>query len=473
MNRSCAAVVLVLMSGAMAVAPRAQDSRVTRNPRVVTTQGPESFHMRVLATGLSGPWEVTWGPDGFLWVTERIGKQVVRINPVDGSKKIALTIEEVQQSLSQDGLLGMALHPDLLKGDGSDYVYVAYTYDSDPGPDLARRMKVRRYTYNAAEGQLANPVDIITGLPHGTDHGAGRLVFGPDGKLYLSRGDHGNNFAANYCDRNRAQDLPTLAEIQAGDWSAYQGKILRINPDGSIPRDNPVLNGVRSHVYSYGHRNPQGLTFAPGNRLFDSEHGESIDDEVNLVQPARNYGWPLIAGYQDDQSYVYANWSASAPEPCASVRFNLVNPPPSVPRQKESDVHLRDFTPPVKTFFTVPTGYDLRALGNATAAPAGMKVYTSRAIPGWRNSLLLTTMISGVVFRLPLTDDSRNPVGTPVAYFKSGNRYRDIAVSPDGLRFYLATDPDGRTVGTTGALTSELANPDSLLEFTYTRTGTR
>jgi glucose/arabinose dehydrogenase len=127
----------------------------------------------------------------------------------------------------------------------------------------------------------------------------------------------------------------------------------------------------------------------------------------------------------------------------------------------------------VKTFFTVPTGYDLRALGNATAAPAGMKVYTSRAIPGWRNSLLLTTMISGVVFRLPLTDDPRNPVGSPVAYFKSGNRYRDIAVAPDGLRLYLLTDPDGRTVDSAGALTRELANPNSILEFTYTRAGTR
>jgi len=174
--------------------------------------------------------------------------------------------------------------------------------------------------------------------------------------------------------------------------------------DGSIPRDNPVLNGVRSHIYSYGHRNPQGLVFA-GGQLFDSEHGESIDDEVNLVVPGGNYGWPLIAGYQDDQSYVYANWSASSPQPCASLTFSVFNPPPSVPRQRESAAHVENFKPPVKTFFTVPNTYDLRTLGNATAAPAGMKVYTSREIPGWHHSLLLTSMISGVVFRMPLTDD--------------------------------------------------------------------
>jgi len=460
------AVLVATIAGVMIVAPRAQAPPAT-NPRVITALGPEAFVSRLVATGLSGPWEVTWGPDSFLWVSERIGKRVVRINPATGAQTVAVTIDEVDQTLSQDGLLGMTLHPDLLKGSNRDYVYVAYTYDGDPGAGFVRRMKVRRYTYDRRTERLSNPVDILTNLPHGTDHGAGRLVFGPDGKLYLSRGDQGSNFLANYCNVNHAQDLPTAADVQAKDWTTYQGKILRINPDGSIPSDNPVINGVRSHIYSYGHRNPQGLTFTPGNRLFDSEHGESIDDEVNLVLAGRNYGWPLIAGYQDDQSYVYANWSASAPEPCASLKFDVLNPPPSVPRHKESEFHLPDFMPPARTFFTVPNGYDFRALGNATVAPAGLDVYTSSAIPGWRNSLLLTTMISGVVFRMPLSNDPRNPVGAPVAYFKTGNRYRDIAIAPDGVRFYLATDADGRTVGVDGALTRELVNPDSILEFVY------
>jgi PQQ-dependent dehydrogenase (s-GDH family) len=441
------------------------------NPRVVTVLGPESFVSRVVTADLAGPWEVAWGPDGFLWITERMGKRVIRVNPVDGSRTVAVTIDEVHQTLSQDGLLGMALHPDLLKGKAADYVYVAYTYDGDPGSGADLRMKVRRYTYEPLAQRLSSPVDILAGLPHGTDHGAGRIVFGPDGKLYLSRGDHGNNFLANYCDPIRAQDLPTAAQVQAADWSLYQGKILRINPDGSIPRDNPTLNGVRSHVYSYGHRNPQGLAFA-GNRLFESEHGESIDDEVNLIVAGGNYGWPLIAGHQDDQSYTYANWSASSPEPCASLKFNVLNPPPSVPRQRESETHLPNFVPPQRTFFTVPNSYDLRASGNATAAPAGVDVYTSRAIPGWRHSLLMASMISGVVFRMPLTDDRRTPVGAPVAYFKTGNRYRDIAVAPDGLRLYVVTDTNGRTVGPSGALTQQLANPGAVLEFKYTGAGT-
>jgi len=126
----------------------------------------------------------------------------------------------------------------------------------------------------------------------------------------------------------------------------------------------------------------------------------------------------------------------------------------------------------VKTFFTVPNTYDLRTLGNATVAPAGMKVYMSRAIPNWHDSLLLTTMISGVVFRIPLTDDPRNPAGSPVAYFKTGNRYRDIVVAPDGVRLFVVTDPEGRTVGPSGALVQDLVNPGAVLEFRYTRTGT-
>ena len=436
------------------------------NPRVVTAQGPETFVSRIVASDLAAPWEIAWGPDGFLWITERVGKRVTRVNPGDGSRTVAITIDEVYQALAQDGLLGMALHPDLLKGKGTDYVYVAYTYDADPGNSVDLRMKVRRYTYEPGTQRLSKAVDILTGLPHGTDHGGGRMVFGPDGKLYLSRGDHGSNFLANYCQPNHAQDLPTTAQVLASDWRMYQGKILRINVDGSIPNDNPVFNGVRSHIYSYGHRNPQGLAFA-GNRLFESEHGESIDDEVNLVSAGGNYGWPLIAGYQDDQSYSYSNWSASSPQPCTSLTFNVFNPPPSVPRQRESEAHLPNFVPPVKTFYTVPNGYDLRTLGNATVAPAGVEVYTSPAIPGWRNSLLMTAMMSGVVFRMPLTEDARNPLGAPVAYLKTVNRYRDVAVAPDGLRLYVVTDVEGRAIDQSGTPKRELANPGAVLEFTF------
>jgi PQQ-dependent dehydrogenase (s-GDH family) len=422
---------------------------------------PEAFSSRVVASGFEDPWEVTWGPDGYLWITERTGKRIVRVNPADGTRKVAVTIDEVQQKLGQDGLLGLALHPNLLRG--SNYVYVVYTYDADPGPDELRRAKVRRYTYDPATEQLGAPVDLLTDLPHGPDHGASRIVFGPDDRLYVSRGDHGSNFLAYYCEPNRAQELPTSADIAAGNWRGYEGKILRINLDGSIPQDNPVLGGVRSHVFSYGHRNPQGMAFGPDGKLYESEHGQDTDDEVNRIEAGRNYGWPLIAGYQDDQYYTYANWSASSPTPCAELTYGR-DIPSTVPQIKESDVRLADFTPPLQTFFTVPSTHDARASGNATAALTGLDVYTSSAIPGWNPSILVASMVSGVIYRLPLDGTRR----WPLTYFKSQDRYRDLAISPDGRHIYAVTTVFGRTLTQSGEVTADLEHPGALMEFTYT-----
>jgi PQQ-dependent dehydrogenase (s-GDH family) len=433
----------------------------TTNPRAAWSEPAETFTSRVVATGLEDPWEVAWGPDGFLWITERVGKRVVRVNPTTGERNVAVTIDEVYQTLAQDGLLGLVLHPLLARG--SNYVYVMYTYDADAGAAEARRSKIRRYTYDAALQQLGSPVDLLTDLPHGPDHGASRIVFGPDGKLYASRGDHGSNFLAYYCEPIRAQELPTAADIAARNWRGYEGKILRVNVDGSIPDDNPVLNGVRSHVFSYGHRNNQGMAFGPDGRLYASEHGQDTDDEVNRIEAGRNYGWPLIAGYKDDRYYTYANWSASAPTPCASLEYGR-DVPSTVPRIKESDVDLPDFVPPLQTFFTVPTAYDVRALGNATAALAGLEVYASPTIPGWNPSILVAGMTSGVIYRVPLNAGS----DPPLTYFKSTDRYRDLALAPDGRRIYVVTDAHGRVVTASGEMTASLAHPGALLELTYT-----
>ena len=456
-----AGVAVALWLGSPAGAQVAPGPNV--NPRTVWSEPREQFTMRVVATGFEDPYEVAWGPDGYLWITERVGKRVVRVNPADGSRKVAVTIDEVYQKLAQEGLLGLALHPQLLHG--SNYVYVMYTYDADPGPAEERRAKIRRYTFDPATGELKDPLDVLTGLPHGPDHGASRLLFGPDRKLYASRGDHGSNFLAYYCVPNRAQELPTAAAVKAHTWDAYQGKILRINLDGSIPADNPVLAGVRSHVFTYGHRNPQGMAFAPDGRLYESEHGQDTDDEVNRIDAGRNYGWPLIAGYKDDQYYTYANWSASAPTPCASLAYGR-DIPSTVPQTRESSVNLADFAPPLKTFFTVPTGYDVRTLGNATAALTGLDVYSSMAIPGWNPSILVAGMASGTIYRIPLNAAS----DPPLTYFKAQDRYRDIAIAPDGKRIYVITAINGRTVTATGEPTATLAHPGALLEFTYTGT---
>ena len=436
-----------------------QDSTIVTNP-------PERFTTRVLVSGLEGPWELAWGPDQQLWVTERTGRRVLRINPADGMRSVAVAIPEVNTTFTQDGLLGLTFHADLLRGTGNDFVYVAFTYDEAPGTTLARRLAVRRYRYDQTTRTLVEPQDILTGLPSDTDHVGGRLAFGPDRKIYLTIGDQGSNFGANRCNANHAQDLPTAAQIRAKDWSQYQGKTLRIELDGSIPADNPEIGGVRSHIFTYGHRNPLGLAFGPGGRLYESEHGPSSDDEANLLEGGRNYGWPNVAGYKDDKAYVYANWSASSPTPCAKLPpGNAI--PASVPQKTESSFDNPQFTPPLRTFFTVETGYDLNRIGNATIAPGGVDVYTGDAIPGWKNSLLVLSLIRGAVYRLPLAADGRSVKEPPAELFRTTNRYRDVALNPDGHTIYLATDPSGPNRDPSGVANQKLANPGSILEFKY------
>ncbi len=438
-----------------------QDSSLITSP-------PERFTSRAVVSGLEGPWEIAWGPDQRLWVTERTGRRVVRINPADGTRSVAVTIPEVNTTFAQDGLLGLAFHADLMRGTGNDFVYVAFTYDDAPGTALVRRLGVRRYRFDQKAQALVEPRDVLTGLPTHTDHVGGRLAFGPDRKLYLTIGDQGANFGSNRCNVNRAQELPTAAQVRARDWSSYEGKILRLDLDGGIPSDNPEIGGVRSHVFSVGHRNPLGLAFGPNGRLYESEHGPSSDDEANLIEAGRNYGWPNVAGYKDDKAYVYANWSQSSPAPCASLPpGGGAVIPSSVPQQAESAFTNPLFTPPLRTFFTVETGFDVNRLGSATIAPGGVDVYSGDAIPGWKSSLLVLSLIRGAVYRLPLSADGRSVQGPPTELFKAANRYRDIALNPDGRTIYLATDVSGPSRDAAGVASQKLANPGSILEFRY------
>jgi len=458
MTRAGSCSLFLMVFGALLLA---------QNPRDHHNLGTEAFASRVVTKGLDNPWEVTWGPDGQLWVTERTAFRVTRVDPATGARRVALALDDGYQASVQDGLMGLALHPEFLSGKGLDYVFVAYTYDQDPGPALVRRLRVRRFTYDVRRQELTASTVVLDDLPAHDDHGGGRLAIGRDGKLYLTRGDQGSNFLANYCNVNRAQDLPTLSEVRARDWNTYQGKILRINLDGSIPEDNPVLAGVRSHIYTYGHRNPQGLAFGPTGILYSSEHGPSTDDELNLITAGKNYGWPRVAGFRDDQAYVWANWSASLPEPCQTLKFNTRVIPSSVPQTSETSWEHRDFVAPLATFFTVPAAYDFGSFGNATIAPAGIDVYTAGAIPGWANSVLITGMRTGAVYRLKLGADGTRVSGSPIEYFKAADRYRDLAISPDGRRIFLVTDSFGTTADETGQRTETLANPGALLEFTY------
>lgn len=441
------------------------------------------FDRRVVTNTLAGPWEITWGPDNMLWVTERSGKRVTRVNPSTGQHTVAVTIPEVLAPGGQDGLLGMALDPGLLKNNGHDFVYVSYTYkDEAKGPDPhitdSRNpyrflyMKVVRFTYSAATATLASPQEIITGLPAGNDHNAGRLKFGPDQKLYLTIGDQGYDQLGNFCFAIQSQRLPTQKEIDARDYAAYEGKSLRINLDGSVPKDNPKINGVVSHVFTYGHRNPQGLDFGPGGTLYSSEQGPKTDDEVNILRSGGNYGWPHVVGFRDNKAYQFARWADSKPTPCSQLRFSDLAIHPEVPREDET-AFTKPMVDPLATMFTVPTGFnfadpackgvDFRCW--PTVATSSIEYYANqgaKGIPGWDQVLLVTTLKRGSLYVLPLKADGKSAAGPFWRFFHSEFRYRDTAVDPNLRTLYIATD-SGR---------AGRGNPsDQILAYTYASEG--
>lgn len=217
---------------------------------------------QVAYQNLKVPWEMVLLPDGDLLVTERVGN--IRI--LGNSAKL-LPLEGIRQG-GEGGLLGLALHPNFKV---NNYIYVYYT--TEKGGEPINRV-VR---YALKNGLLSNQKIIIDDLPGSSFHNGGRIAFGPDAFLYITTGDAGNSDAA--------QDTRSLA-----------GKILRLTDEGGVPTDNPFGNAV----YSYGHRNPQGLVWDVTGNLWATEHGRSGAlsgyDEINLIERGANYGWPLVQG---------------------------------------------------------------------------------------------------------------------------------------------------------------------------------
>ena len=448
------------------------------------TAGTVAFDQSVLVAGLQGPWEVTWGPDNMLWVTERQGGRILRINPETGAVSPAITLTDMSTSSGQDGLLGLALDPGLGQGTDHDFVYAFYTYldmtrPGDPtitdpaSPFLHMYSKLIRLSFDAATGLLSDPVTLIDGLPAGADHDSGRLKIGPDGKLYLTLGDQGNDQLANYCLPILAQRLPTADELVARDYFAYQGKSLRLNLDGTIPDDNPEIAGVRSHVFTYGHRNMQGIAFGPDGTLYASEQGPKTDDEVNILTAGGNYGWPHVAGYRDDMAYQYARW-AEATTPCATLEFSDIAIDPSVPRADET-AWDQPFNPPLATLFTVPSDWNftdpicngMNFICWPTVAASSIEVYrpATGGIAGFDNALLVTALKRGSVYRVPLSADGQTASGPIERYFLTDNRYRDLAISPDGQTIYVATDPGGLHEALAGGVGDTVANAGAILVF--------
>lgn len=223
--------------------------------------------VEVVAENLFTPWAMHFAPDGRMFFTERPG----RIRIVNGGRldpEPWMTLDDVFEELA-NGLLGLTIDPQF---PDNRYVYVAYTYQKSNGHVRDRLVRLREQPSGTG---ILDRVLAEYGIPDGSDHHGGGVRFGPDGKLYWTTGDLAR---------------PPVSQ----DRSQLAGKILRLNPDGTIPEDNPFPG---SPIYSYGHRNPQALDWQPGTgQMYAVEHGPSFRDELNHIEAGRNYGWPEIVG---------------------------------------------------------------------------------------------------------------------------------------------------------------------------------
>ncbi len=404
----------------------------------------ETFAMRTILANQRMPHDLVYGPDNNIWFTERFAGKVSFVNPVTTVKTTVLTLGSSMVLVGgQDGLMGLALHPEFMTG--KPYVYISYTYQSLSS--TVRKTKIERYTYNSTTQVLESPVTVLQDIPGSNDHNSSRIAIGPDMKLYYSVGDMGAGQFDNISRVNNAQNL-----------NIYEGKILRLNtePDGLgsfIPTDNPYSNGGRpTAVYSFGHRNAQGLVWGNVNGtniLYSDEHGPYSDDEINIIELGRNYGWPYVIGWCDGNYNGRTTGGytiVSEQDNCAAL--NVKEP-------------LRSLFPSTNP----PSGGDNMLW--PSVAPSGADFYGSNAIPGWQNSLLITNLKKGTVARYKLSNDGQSIISDTTHYFRGLGRFRDVIVSPDGMKIYVACDSSGSTSGPTGNVTTTPANPGSILEFTY------
>ncbi|MGI4823727.1 MAG: FG-GAP-like repeat-containing protein [Janthinobacterium lividum] len=406
----------------------------------------QSFVRSELPTTLSTPWELTYGPDNFLWITEA-GGQVSRVNPATGAKTVVYTASDYfwgspsEQCLlcSQPGIgvgtLGLTLHPDFLNR-ATSYIYYVYSYNQGTATAPATRFKIVRLTWDAAQAAVVAHTDLVTDLPTGYDHLGGRLLaVRQQGAVYLyfTTGDNGVS-DTNSPDCYVPQS--TNPNNRTQDPTAKNGKVHRFNIDGTIPADNPLAG---NSFFTRGHRNPQGLLYNPTNGLvYDVEHGDRTDDEINLLIKGHNYGWKNVRGYHD----------GNYPGEMEAVR--TYQPYPGIAGDQ--------LEPALYAWAATPQPSSANLENWDTVAPSDGIYYGSGGIPAWTNSFLVVTLKDGVntdpeLYQLKLTPDGLSPApatstdSNPKRFFGAdqalNGRLRDVAVSPDGKTIYLVNNGGG------------------------------
>ena len=349
-------ILLLALLSFLALVPR---ERVTPSP---------PLRVETFVSGLDTPWDLAWGPDGAMWVTERRGT----ISRVDVATRVVTEVGTLDVLESgESGLMGMAFHPDF---ENQPYVYLAHSYRR--GRSIRNRLVRMRFDGT----RLGDPETLLDGIPGARNHDGSRLAVGPDGLLYMTMGDAGR--------RELAQDLSSVA-----------GKVLRLTLEGQPAPGNPF----GTYVYSYGHRNPQGIVFHPQTgALYVAEHGPDTNDEVTRVEMGGNHGWPAVHGFCDgdvsgEQAY------------CNS--HNVVEP-------------VSAWTP--------------------TVGISGADFYNSDRIAGWRGSLLVTSLRGATLWRITLSADGRRALGREALFQGEYGRLRDVLVGPDGAVYIATSNRDGR-----------------------------
>jgi len=365
-----------VLLGLALLTPPALAQEAPRSP----TPKPVKLAAKVtdVARGLEHPWGVALLPDGRFLVTERPGR--LRIVDRDGRLSTPLIGVPEVNARGQGGLLDVALSPSFAQ---DQLVYFSY---AETGPDGAGTA--------VARGRLAAPglegVQVIwrqqPKVVGSNNHWGSRLVFRRDGTLFVTLGDR-------YAHHDRAQDLSTTI-----------GKIVRINPDGSVPRDNPFVGraGALPEIWSYGHRNVQAAALDARGELWTVEHGALGGDELNHPQPGKNYGWPVIT-YGVDYS---------------GARIGIGTTQPGM----EQPVYYWD---PV-------------------IAPSGATFYSGTAFPDWRGDLLVGSLRPGALVRLRIANGR---VTKEERYLDElGERIRDVREGPDGALYLLTDSSRGRLI---------------------------
>lgn len=329
----------------------------------VITIGSTQVEVDTIYTGLDIPWEIIYGPDGFIWTTERKGI-VSRIDPINNTKNVILDKTSDIYQEYEAGMLGMILHPDFAT---TPEVFMAYTYEDG----AAIKERIVKYTYNGTS--LINEVILIDDIEGNSTHIGARFLMLDDNTLLVSTGD--------------AQNLSSPQNT-----SSLNGKLLRLNLDGSIPVDNPIAD---SYVYTFGHRNIQGIAYGPSNQIYLSEHGATTDDEFQLLEAGRNYGWPDVEGFcnlSGEISFCTAN--------------NVKEP-------------LTVWTP--------------------TIAPSDMVYYENPLFPEFDQKMLMTVLKDKKLIALELNEEGTSVVDEIHYLSDEFGRFRDICVGPE-KEIYIATN---------------------------------